>query len=177
MKRKKATQISTTVLFTYSQNNLILDLKHHYFSIIIDETTDVSTEKCLVVVSRYVKNNQICDRFLDLVQICDSTASGIFNVLQTMFQKFDIPMSNIVGLGADNCAVMMGQLNEVQALLKKNNPFIAILGCPCHSMHLCDSAAAEKFPRSVEQLSRDIYNYFQNSSKRLHELKECQIFY
>ncbi|KAJ8918500.1 hypothetical protein NQ315_015205 [Exocentrus adspersus] len=43
-------------------------------------------------------------------------------------------------------------------------------------MHLCASHAAEKLPGAIEDLARDIYAYFKNSSKRLLELKEFQQF-
>jgi hypothetical protein len=47
-KRKKATQLPVSVLGPSNTEKLKNDLKENYFSlIIIDETTDVSTSKCL----------------------------------------------------------------------------------------------------------------------------------
>nr|CAI5822412.1 unnamed protein product [Callosobruchus analis] len=46
--------------------------------------------------------------------------------------------------------------------------------CICHSFHLSASYACEKLPQEVEQLCRDIYNYFSNSPKRSGELREFQ---
>lgn len=82
----------------------------------------------------------------------------------------------VIGFAADNCAVMMGDSNGVQARFKRKIPNLFVLGCVCHSMHLCSSAACLKLPSAMEDLARDIYSYFKNSSKRLNEFAELQTF-
>lgn len=176
MKRKKATQIATNVIGPTNKEYLISDLRKEYFSLIIDETTDISSSKCLALIARYCKNDRILDRFFDLIELESASAKSIFDNIKYALEKHNIPLANVIGLGADNCSVMMGNLNGVKALFREINPNIVTIGCSCHSMHLCASYAGEKLPRSIEQFTRDIYNYFQNSSKRLLELRECQIF-
>lgn len=53
---------------------------------------------------------------------------------------------------------------------------IFVLGCVCHSFHLCSSEAAKKLPSYLEDLVRGVYNYFAHSSKRGEELKEFEMF-
>lgn len=48
--------------------------------------------------------------------------------------------------------------------------------CVCHSAHLCASYACGKLPRSVEELLRDVYNYFAHSAKRQSEYAVVQHF-
>lgn len=81
-----------------------------------------------------------------------------------------------IGLAADNCSVMMGNINGVQAQFKIKVPNIFVLGCLCHSMNLCASAACLRLPSTLEDLARDIYGYFSNSPKRIMELKSFQVF-
>ena len=45
---------------------------------------------------------------------------------------------------------------------------------PCR--HLCASEACKKIPKEIEQLVRDIYNYFSNSPKRQKIYLEFQAF-
>jgi hypothetical protein len=71
---------------------------------------------------------------------------------------------------------MMGHLGGVQIKLKELSPNIYIQECSSHSLHLCASKAARKLPSTVEQFARDVYAYFSHSSKRLDELRECQVF-
>ncbi|CAG4950277.1 unnamed protein product [Parnassius apollo] len=53
---------------------------------------------------------------------------------------------------------------------------ITVIKCLCHSLHLCASDACKELPHDAEKLTRMIYNYFKNSSKRQAELKEFQVF-
>lgn len=71
---------------------------------------------------------------------------------------------------------MMGKKDGLQSKLKEKVPNIFIMGCICHSMNLCSSAACEKLPSTIEDLARDIYNYLKQSSKRQSELQEFQTF-
>lgn len=70
----------------------------------------------------------------------------------------------------------MGSHNSVVSRLKEAVPNIFIMKCICHSFHLCASYACEKLPQEVEKLTKDVYNYFSNSPKRVGELKEFQEF-
>lgn len=68
----------------------------------------------------------------------------------------------------------MGAKGGLQAILKKENQHLFVLGCVCHSLHLCSAAACKKNPSSVEKFALHIYLFFCHSSKRLLEFKELQ---
>lgn len=107
-----------------------------------------------------------------------SSAEAIFNTIRNHITELDISIQNLIGLAADNAAVMMGKHtgDGVQARFKQILPNIFVLGCICHSFHLCSFAAAKKLPRSLEDFIREIYNYFSNSSNRMAKLNEFQVF-
>lgn len=132
-----------------------------------------------MVVNARVYHNQSCsvkDQFVDLIEVENATADSLFSSVKNLLDANEIPYNNVIGFGADNANVMMGQFNSVQKKLSEICPGIIVKGCGCHSLHLVASYAAKKMPNVVEQFVRDIYNYFANSSKRSEELKECQIF-
>lgn len=176
MKRKKATKLIVGVIAPFFQTKIASELKTSKFSIIIDETTDVSTKKSLILIVRYWKDGAIQDRIFDLIEVKDASATAIFNSIKNVLDANHIPYENIIGFGADNASTMMGHLGGVQAKLKTLSPNIYVQGCSSHSLHLCASNAAKKLPSTVEQFTRDVYGYFAHSSKRLEELQECQIF-
>lgn len=118
----------------------------------------------------------VVDRFVDLVEVENCTADALSNILKLFLDKNFIPYHNIIGFASDNASAMMGAIGGVQAKMKNISPSIYVQGCSCHSLHLCSSAADAKLPNTVEQFVRDIYSYFKNSSKRLSELRECQVF-
>ncbi|CAH1114785.1 unnamed protein product [Psylliodes chrysocephalus] len=176
MKRKKATQLVVGVIAPYFKHEIAKDLQSNMFSIIIDETTDISTKKLLILLVRYWKNGLIQDRVFDLIEVRDASAQGMFNSLKHVLDFYQIPYTNLLGIAADNASTMMGHLNGVQAKLRVIAPHIHVQRCASHSLHLCSSAAAKKLPNNVEQFTRDIYAYFSHSSKRQEELEECQVF-
>lgn len=154
-------------------------LRQNKFSLIIDEATDVSTCKCLAMIARFFDHSKgkIRDRFLGLLQLESSDSKSIFNAIQDFFAKNRIPFANCIGFAADNASVMMGNIQGVKARLKNLNPHLYVVGCICHSMHLCCSAASKAIPSNVEHLVRDIYMFFAHSSKRQREFSEFQEYF
>lgn len=160
-----------------SFDSLCEDLRQSKFSLIIDESTDLSTTKHLCLVSRYAKMNRIKDCFLALIPLEEANAATLFEHIVNFFRSNDIPYkSNLIGFASDGANVMMGRNNSVVTLLQTEIPNIFILKCTCHSFHLCASYACTKLPRFIEDLVRDIYNYFSSSPKRVAEFKNFQVF-
>ncbi|CAH1987107.1 unnamed protein product [Acanthoscelides obtectus] len=71
---------------------------------------------------------------------------------------------------------MMGANNSLASRLKEKCPNLFLMKCSCHSFRLCASYACGKLPNDVEQLARDVYNFFSNSPKRIDQYKEFQEF-
>nr|CAI5823731.1 unnamed protein product [Callosobruchus analis] len=133
------------------------------FEEVVNETTDITSSKCLAVVARYFCKYNINDNFIGLIEVSTS-------------QHITGQRKNLVGSAADNCAVLIGDKTGVKARLREKNSNMFVLGCSCHSFHLAASAACCKLPQWVENFARDIYTYFAHSSKKLGELKVCQVF-
>ncbi|XP_036347165.1 uncharacterized protein LOC118756513, partial [Rhagoletis pomonella] len=147
--------------------------KQQYYSVIIDESTDISMDKNLAVIIR-VFTNKCRDRFLDFVQVSDSSSAGIFNALLKVLNDHDIPLSNLLGFTADNCGVMMGKRNGVQAKLKEICPKIFVIGDVCHNLNLSSEAAASVLPQEIEKLIRSINHHFCHSASRKIEFEKFQ---
>ncbi|KAG5862241.1 hypothetical protein JTB14_018435 [Gonioctena quinquepunctata] len=118
---------------------------------------DISTCKSLAMVVRYFNGFRVNDEFLNLIQIKDGTSSTILKVIMAFFKSHNIPENNMIGFAADNCNVMMGVHDGVPKKLKEIIPKLFVLGCVCHSMHLCASAACMELPSTIEDSARDIY--------------------
>lgn len=176
--RTKTTSVFRHVLAANYLKDLVLHLQKNKFSLVIDESTDLSTIKHLVLVARYYDVNiqKTQDKFVCLLEIKDCSAQGIHGSLMSYFEKHAIPIGNLIGFASDNASVMMGGRTGVQALLKKSVPALFVQGCVCHSMHLCASNACKELPHSVEELARNIYSYIMNSPKRLSEYSDFQKF-
>lgn len=172
-KRTKAAAITKNVIGKIHKEGLVQKLKTTKFSVMIDESTDVSTNKAMCVVVRFYDNKQhkIVSRFFDLIDIFQdgveiATAEVIYEALIKSFTSVGVPTINIIGFGSDGCNTMMGKNNSVMSRFLENQPGIFISKCICHSLHLCASEAAKQLPRRCEDLARDVFSYFKNSAKR-----------
>lgn len=189
LKRTKATAIATAVIGETEKEELASKLRKNKFSVISDESTDVSTQKSSCVVVRLYddKSKQIVSKFWELSKIFDSsnpdlanegaTGKNLFNALINSFEKENVPIANLIGFAADGCSVMMGEHNSVSSRLKEHCPGITIMKCVCHSAHLCASQACKELPRRCEDLAREIYAFFKSSSKRQCQFVEFQEYY
>ena len=137
-------------------DELIVTLKKCKFSLIIDETTDISTVKQLVLICRYynLTLRKTVDKYLALISVTDCSASEIVKLLLNFFEKHAIPFDSLIGFASYNASVMMGRKNGVQHLLQQKVPALYVQGCVCHSMHLCASKPCLKLPNELEDLAR-----------------------
>ncbi|XP_072381987.1 uncharacterized protein [Diabrotica undecimpunctata] len=175
--RTKSQNIVEKIMGKYSFEILCEDLRRKKFSLIIDESTDLSTTKHLCLVVRYEKNYVIQDSFLSLIPLASADANTLFQAVLSFFAEHNIPYKdNLIGFASDGANVMMGSKHSFMTLLKNEIPEIFIMKCICHSYHLCASYACEKLPRFVEDLVRDIHNYFSSSPKRISQYREFQSF-
>lgn len=175
--RTKTTAIVTNVIGSKEFQDVCEDLRQNKFSLIVDESTDIGTIKHLCVVVRYSKNNTIKDNFFSLIPLSRADSQTLYDVIVDLFNSNNIPYkNNLIGFAADGANVMMGKQNSLMTRLKNDVPHLCVVKCICHSFHLCASYASQKIPRFVEDITRDIHNYFNSSPKRTSELQEFQNF-
>lgn len=75
------------------KTELIITLRSTFFSLIIEETTDITVEKQLAVMVEYydiVKSETVLE-LLDLVVCENGTALSLTNNVLSLFTKFRIP--------------------------------------------------------------------------------------
>ncbi|XP_026332324.1 uncharacterized protein LOC113239503 [Hyposmocoma kahamanoa] len=185
LKRTKVQAVINNCIGASEKQSLIKDLTIQKFSILIDESTDISVIKTVAVVVRYFDSNlgQVISRFWDLIQLFDASttdhsanAEKLFTIVVDSFQKHSIPLENIIGFGSDGANTMIGCRNSVASRFRNLCPGIIILKCICHSLHLCANDATKELPYTCEKLARNIYNYFKTSSKRQSEFVAFQQF-
>ena len=106
---------------------------------------------------------------LDIVEIKEGTADALYREVKKLLNDKKIPLSNLVGLAADNCVTMTGSATGFQAQLKADLPDVFVLGCVCYSFTLCASHAREQLPLWLEKFLKEVCSYFARSSKRMRD--------
>ena len=143
-----------------------------------DESSDRGAEEQLYpIVVRYFDENvkKVVGVLLEIATIEErSTGINIFKLLDTSLKEKEIPWKNCICFSADNASVIMGIHAGVAAYVKKENPDVFVLGCPCHRLHLAAEKGACTLPFTPVDLLIKIYYYLEKSSKRHKELKGVQ---
>ena len=176
MKRTKLSYIVQDGI-AFDENARMSDIcKSQYFSVIIDESTDISVTQILAIVVRYFDHTQenVVDALLDTVVVEDGTALGLYDSVKKIMHDKNIPLTNIIGFGSDNCSAMMGSKNGFQKLLKDDLPSVFVMGCVCHSLALCASHAVKLLPSYLETFLKNLTSYFSRSSKRQRDFSLIQ---
>lgn len=153
---------------------LIKEISNQPFSLLTDESTDISVLKFLGISIMYFNQTegQIVSTYLALVEMeaCDSDA--ITQAVISTLKKKGLNIKNMVGLGSYNASVMVGINNGVYKKLLNEIPTLIHIPCVCHSLQLAVSAAAnETLPRNIEFLIKETYNWFAHSSLRQAQYK------
>lgn len=179
--RTKTTNVIKNVIAEEQSQGLIEILRNQYFSILIDESTDISVNKLLCVLAKYVdKHTGKCvTRLLELITVdgknCD--ADHLYNAFKICLNKKNIPVNNIIGLASDNANVMLGKNNSFMTRLKDETRALIVIPCICHSAALVANKACLKLPRTPEEFIKSVASFFSMSAKRTAELREMQEYF
>ncbi|XP_037825293.1 uncharacterized protein LOC119613346, partial [Lucilia sericata] len=106
--RTKCSNIINNVLAPHFIDDLLKDIKDEYFSLILDEGTDISVEKLLGVVIRYYSSSkkQFVTTFLGLIDLVEGNADALLEGLERLINNMDLDFKKLVAIGTDNASVM-----------------------------------------------------------------------
>lgn len=164
-------------------NNLILSKlvsrvnAANCFSVLADETTDISGVEQFSLCVRYVDDtgseSKIREDFLQFVPLYDVTGKGLAKVILDSLSSFGINVGYLRGQGYDGAAAMSGRFNGVQAFIKEQHPLATYVHCSAHSLNLAVSDACLLKPiRNCMGTISSVYKFL-NTPKRQIVLKDC----
>ena len=111
----------------------ILSSIPQYWSILADETQDISTCEQVSLCIRFVSHNlDVCEEFVGFVKISKMDATSIAGAIVSTLQKWGLDMSCLVGQGYDGASVMSS--SKDCSYLPKCNIRSLQITCskPCH---------------------------------------------
>ena len=169
--RTKCSGMINHILGPMVHEQLLADMKNSYFSLIIDESTDVSDKQCLGVMVKYFSKTQkkVVTTLYRLIELESTTADAITEAILQALEQDKLPVGRLVGIGVDGASAMVGRHHSVSTLLAEKVPHLIVVRCLCHSLHLAASAACALFPRHLDYMVRESHNWFSQSPKRQRE--------
>lgn len=96
-----------------------------FWSLMLDETTDVSRVEQVSVCVRYVgtkKELEVCEEFLGFCSVSCTDAETITSTIVTFLNNCGLTMDKLTGKGFDGAATMSGHVSGVSARLEQQYP-------------------------------------------------------
>ena len=148
--------------------DLLNDIGKNKFSLLIDESNDISVLKLLGISIIYYSDihKKVVSTYLGLVEIEECDAEKIVLAIKNLLRTKNLKLTNLIAIGTDNASVMTGINNGVYAKLK-TEVLSFIFRCICHSIHLATShASAEALPKILNFIIVKTYKWFAYSVVR-----------
>jgi len=116
-----------------------------FFSIMVDESTDVASDKNLVILALYVYDANVQVRVLAVKALANGTAQTIESAIEDTLEMLDLNIGDVVGFASDGASVMTGVENGVAACLKMKVPRLVTSHCAAHRLSLAAQDAESAF--------------------------------
>ncbi|XP_031327228.1 52 kDa repressor of the inhibitor of the protein kinase-like [Photinus pyralis] len=142
--------------------------KGYGFSILADETADISGKEQLSIGIRYVDSNyNIKEEFLGFQQLEKLDADAISHAILKVLADCGLDMDKLVGLGFDGCATMAGKETGVQQRIKMKHPKANFFHCASHRLNLVinDLCAVREIQNCCSSI-KEIVKFFRESVLR-----------
>ena len=109
-----------------------------YFSVLVDETKDLSKNEQMSISVRYLDPDTptIRERFLSFVFAPSLTADHLSQYIVSTLSLFNLNLSSIVSQGYDGAAVMSGCASGVQKRIRELAPQAIYVHCHAHCLNL-----------------------------------------
>lgn len=137
-----------------------------HYSLLADETKDLSRKEQLSIVLRYVWNGNIYERFIGYTFLEQLDAKSLCSYICQMLQKCNLQLENCVCQCFDGAAVMSGRCSGVQTRFKELAPKAMYVHCCAHRLNLVIVDCMRDVPsaRAFFSLLQAVY-VFVSSSK------------
>ena len=147
------------------------------FSILADESADVSAHEQLSISVRYVFRNDrsvfLKEMFLGFITVTDLTGEGIANSIISFCISTGLDLNNLVGLGLDGASAMSGKYKGVQACIREKYPVVHYTHCSSHSLNLAIGKANNAVLGNVFSNLSSIIPFFHGYPLREEKLRQA----
>ncbi|KAI5335555.1 hypothetical protein L3X38_025688 [Prunus dulcis] len=137
---------------TETIKKIIKDMDGAFFSLLVDESRDVSVKEQMAVVFRYVdKSGDVIERFVGIQHVSDTTSNSLKEAIDTLFAREELSISMLRGQGYDGASNM-----KALVAVAKGNADIATFFTSCNSLVNIVGASCKRRDILRDQLQKDV---------------------
>ena len=164
------------------RESLVCDCRSaQFFSVLADETTDVSTTEQLSICVRFVDTTgsqvKLREEFLGFVGVTSTTGENIAEIILSTLESWGLNVNLLCGQGYDGASNMSGKFRGVQAVVRSSVLSAVYLHCRAHSLnlavvHSCSNSHVRNMFGTVQKVavffgeSAKCYDIFKEIDKR-----------
>ncbi|KAG5584460.1 hypothetical protein H5410_044894 [Solanum commersonii] len=116
---------------------IIKELNDDYFSLLVDESFDVSRKEQMTVVLPYVDRRVfVMERLLDIVHVKNTSALSLKEANVNLLSQHSLGLSYVRGQCYDGASNMQGDINGFKMLIKKESRSAYYIHCFVHQLQL-----------------------------------------
>uniref|UniRef100_H2ZVP5 TTF-type domain-containing protein n=1 Tax=Latimeria chalumnae TaxID=7897 RepID=H2ZVP5_LATCH len=148
-----------------------------FFSIIMDETTDISVREQVSICFRIVnKDFDTEEIFFGFYNTSDTTSQTLYTLLKDVLLRFDFPLEKCRGQCYDGATNVAGCRRGLQALVQEDEPRAVYVHCLAHTVNLVVQDVAQNIVacRNFLTLIHELISLVKNSPKCLAWFEEFQ---
>ncbi|KAJ6841367.1 zinc finger MYM-type protein 1-like [Iris pallida] len=128
-------------------------LKMIFFSLMVDESSDVSVNEQMAVVLHFVDSGgNVKERFIGVVHVMETSSLSLKSPIDNLFAHHDLSLMKVRGQGYDGASNMKGEFNGLKTLIMNKNESAYYVHCFAHQLQLTLVVVARKHV--------DIANFF-----------------
>ena len=136
-----------------------------FYSIMADETKDLSKQEQLSIVVHYVESATVKETFLTFLLAGNLNAESLSQYILDTLKQYDLDPQMIVSQGYDGASVMSGHCSGVLQRIRQVAPYAAYVHCQTHTLNLVvvDCAKENPFASEFFALVESLYVFMSTS--------------
>ena len=152
------------------------NIRNSFFSLNIDESTSNNLMRVLTILVSYfsLTEQSVVVEHLSSLSCIHASSAAVYHEIVSVFEKHDIPFSNLMSVLMDSCNVMRGSKSGVEVKIRSNKAehLLDIDGDTCHHIHNASKKFCKPFNNWVESFHASIFNDIKWSTDLRDYLKE-----
>ncbi|KAL9675399.1 hypothetical protein QQ045_003601 [Rhodiola kirilowii] len=141
-------KIQKDIVHCFSQEvirRIIEEIGDDVFTLLVDESSDVSYKEQMAVILRFVdKYGIIKERFIGVVHVKDTSTMSLKSAIDSLFSEYGLSLKSVRGQGYDGASNMNGEFNGLRALISQENSSAYYVHCFAHQLQLVVVAISKK---------------------------------
>lgn len=168
-----------TLLCLHVQRELILKIhKQPFYSIIGDETTDVSHKEQMSINFRHVDEELVVyESFVGFYDVPATDSETLFTVIMDVLIRFDLKLNKCRGQCYDGANNMKGAITGLQTRVRQLESRAYYTHCAGHNLSLVAQDAMKLIQEIADFLSemRELISFVRGSAKRFAIFKNIKL--